>query len=95
MIARKLYDFKTTNVNIAPRWLKKMFEGVAYYYVTEEVCYGLKPYDSNVGASQEVTYQVGNGLYVSSAIMTITQFLNLREIHSRIDGYIQISIFDF
>ena len=95
MIARRLYDYKTTNVNIAPRWLKKMFEDVAYYYATDEVCYGLKPYDSNVGASQEVAYLVGNGIYVSSVIMTMPQFLRLKEIHSKVDGYVKVSIFDF
>lgn len=93
MIARKLYDNKTIEVNNAPRWLKTMFKEVTFIFL-KDICYGFKKYDSKIGATQDVTYFINGELYVSYAIMSISQYDRLNETHSRCDGFIQVSIFD-
>lgn len=95
MTAERLYDYKRINVDKAPSWLIHKEKGIIYYFILENVCYALKPYDSRIGASQEVTYLIKGKLYVSHALMTATQFINLRETHTKTDGFEKVSIWEF
>jgi hypothetical protein len=92
MLARNLYDNKLVEVNKSPLWLEDSFN-VEFYYLEGNICYGLKVYDSNIGALQNVTYYLNHCLYVSSVLMTLSQFNNLKTTHLKCDGYKKISLF--
>lgn len=93
MIARKLYDNKPMEVDIPPRWLKKMYKEICFIHI-KDICYGFKKYHSNMSATQDITFLINGELYVSYAIMSLSQYYRLNETHQRCDGFIQISIFD-